>query len=247
MFPDWVKGMEPGCTFPKKCKCTQHKKQRQDSKEITYGIAYGAYPKSISVKINRSLKETKKLFYKHSKAAPKLNRWLTKNAEFTIKNRISYSADIFKRRRTVRDPEEWMVRNVGYNNPVQACAANMTKLAMVSMHEKWHIVFPWHDEIILEVPIKQAKEALKELKGVMEKAADYCTGIPGLIRVEPIITHNLSKDENSKQEKTEAKNGKSTRSRRDTNTKNGKTKKIRSTTISSAQRQKGRTGKTKKV
>lgn len=193
MFSDWIEGTEKGCTFPKKCKCKQHKKQRQDSKEITYGIAYGAYPKSISLKINRDLKETKKLFYKHAKAAPRLTRWLNKNAEATIKTRISYSADVFKRRRTVRDPEEWMVRNVGYNNPVQACAANMTKLAMVSINETYPIVFTWHDEIILEVPKAKAKAALKELKGVMEKAADYCTGVPGLIRVEPIITNDLKK------------------------------------------------------
>jgi DNA polymerase-1 len=193
LFANWTNGTEKGCTFPKKCKCKKHIEYRQDAKEITYGIAYGAYPKSISVKINKTLKETKKLFYKHAKAAPKLNRWLAKNAEDTIKTRVSYSADVFRRRRTIRDPEEWMVRNVGFNNPVQACAANMTKLAMVSMSDKFDIVFPWHDEIILEVPKAQAKAAVKELKGIMEKAADYCTGIPGLIKAEPVISEDLSK------------------------------------------------------
>lgn len=193
MFPDWNSNAEKSCTFPKKCKCAKHKDQRQASKEITYGIAYGAYPKSISIKINRTEKETKRLFLKHERAAPALNKWLRKNAAETIKTRVSYSADVFKRRRTIRDPEEWQVRNVGYNNPVQACAANMTKLAMVSISEEFPIVFTWHDEIILEVPKAKAKAALKELKGVMEKAADYCTGIPGLIKAEPIIASDLSK------------------------------------------------------
>jgi len=193
MFPDWFKNTEKGCTFPKKCKCTLHKRDRQISKEITYGIAYGAYPKSISVKIKRTVKETSILFKKHRRAAPKLARWLDKNAADTIKTRISYSADSYRRRRTVRDPEEWMVRNVGFNNPVQACAANMIKLSMISLSDPSTIVLPWHDELILEVPKTQANKAIKELKIIMEKAADYCTGVPGLIRVDPIVSTSLQK------------------------------------------------------
>lgn len=199
MFKDWSILTEKGCTFPKKCACKGHKKLRQISKEITYGIAYGAYPLSISKKIKRTKKETEVLFYKHKRAAPKLNRWLEANAKETIKTRISYSADIYRRRRTVRDPEEWMVRNVGYNNPVQASAANMIKLSMISLPSHvspsnlLNIVMPWHDELILEVKNADAKKAVKILKGVMEKAADYCTGIKGLIKVSPIVSTSLAK------------------------------------------------------
>lgn len=193
MFPSWQADTEKGCVFPKKCKCTKHKKLRQDSKEITYGIAYGAYPKSISIKIKRTVKDTSKLFDKHKKAARNLNKWLQRNADETIRTRISYSADVYKRRRTIRDPFEWMVRNVGFNNPVQSCAANMTKLAAISISKGTQIAFIWHDEIILEVPKKDGKRALKELKSVMEKAADYCTGVTGLIKVEPKIATNLMK------------------------------------------------------
>lgn len=194
LFSDWNKHAERGCVFPKKCKCAIHKKLRQDSKEITYGIAYGAWPKSISIKIKRTKRETQKLFDKHKRAAPKLNRWLETNARETIKTRISYSADVYRRRRTVRDPQEWQVRNVGYNNPVQSCAANMMKLALITAHrEKLNIVFPWHDDIVLEVKKKDATKAAKALKAIMEKAADFCTGVPGLIKVEPEIAADLAK------------------------------------------------------
>jgi DNA polymerase I-like protein with 3'-5' exonuclease and polymerase domains len=193
LFSNWSAVTEKGCVFPKKCKCTIHKKLRQDSKEITYGIAYGAYPLSISKKIKCTKKETALLFKKHHRAAPKLNRWLEKNAKETIKTRMSYSADLYRRRRTVRDPEEWQVRNVGFNNPVQSCAANMIKLSMISLSPSLPIVLTWHDELILEVKKAAAKKAAKELKIIMEKAADYCTGIPGLIKVEPSIVMNLMK------------------------------------------------------
>lgn len=193
MFPDWSNGTEKGCVFPKKCKCKHHKTLRQISKKVTYGIAYGAYPKTISIKINRTKKETSKLMRKWRRVAPKLNRYLERNAAETVKTRVSYSADVYKRRRTVRDPQNWMVRNVGYNNPIQSCAANMMKLAMVSLNKKWCQVLPWHDDLILEVKDSQCKAASKELKIVMEKAADYCTGIPGLIKVDPRITKSLEK------------------------------------------------------
>ncbi len=193
MFKNWVELTEKGCVFPKKCSCKGHKVLRQTSKEITYGIAYGAYPKSISIKIDRTVNETSKLFIKHKRAAPKLNRWLENNSKETIKTRISYSADVYRRRRTVRDPFDWMVRNVGFNNPVQSCAANMLKLAMISVNKKWTQVLPWHDALILEVKKADAKKAAKELKIIMEKAADYCTGIPGLIKVTPEIKTSLAK------------------------------------------------------
>jgi len=47
--------------------------------------------------------------------------------------------------------------------------------------------------LVLEVKKSQANKALKVLKGVMEKSANYCTGIPGLIKVEPRIAINLLK------------------------------------------------------
>jgi DNA polymerase I-like protein with 3'-5' exonuclease and polymerase domains len=195
IFKDWAESTEKGCVFPKKCKCKKHKVYRQDAKTITYGIAYGAYPGTISEKINRTKNETQKLIYRFSVAAPKLHRWLNKNAKETILTRISYSADVYRRRRTIRDPQEWMVRNVGYNNPVQSSGANMMKLAMISLNRKWKQIMPWHDDLILEVKKSEASMAIKELKTVMEKAADYCTGIPGLIKVEPRITKSLHKDD----------------------------------------------------
>ena len=87
-----------------------------------------------------------------------------------------------------------MLRNIGKNNPVQSAGANMTKLAMISLDDKAPLVLQIHDELVLEVDKKDAKKAAHQLKVIMEKAADYCTGIPGLIEVEPRIANNLQKE-----------------------------------------------------
>jgi DNA polymerase I-like protein with 3'-5' exonuclease and polymerase domains len=65
---------------------------------------------------------------------------------------------------------------------------------MISLDKKWDIVLTEHDKLVLEVPKSKAKAACKELKAVMEKSADYCTGVPGLIRAEPKICKNLKGD-----------------------------------------------------
>lgn len=190
---EWVKGKEKGCTFPKKCKCKSHIKHREYAKVTNFTILYGGGPGNISKKTKMSMKDAQVLVYKFKRSVPKLARWLGNNAEFSIKTRTSFSADPFKRRRVLRDPEDWMLNNIGKNNPIQSCGANMVKLSMVSLPKEYPIVLTLHDQLVLEVKKSQANKALKALKNAMEKSADYCTGIPGLIKVEPRIVMNLLK------------------------------------------------------
>lgn len=188
---EWSAATEKSCSFPKKCKCSGHTKMRDNAKTINFAIAYGAGPGKIGKNLGLSQKDAIRLLDKYKKVVPRLIRWLNTNAKHSIKTRTSFSADPYKRRRTLRDPEEWMLANIGKNNPVQACGANMIKLAMVST--ELPIVMVIHDEIIVEVKKSEAKKACAELKQVMENAAAYCTGIPGLIKVTPQISNNLAK------------------------------------------------------
>jgi len=86
-----------------------------------------------------------------------------------------------------------MVANIGKNNPVQSSGANMIKHAMILLDQTTPLVLTVHDELILEVKKSEAKKAALKLKTVMEEAADYCTGIKGLIKVNPYIANSLQK------------------------------------------------------
>lgn len=188
----WKHGYEKNCRFPLKCNCKIHKARRQDAKITNFTILYGGGEKNISDKTKMPRKEARKVIYKQKKSVPKLTRWLDKNAKTAVQTRISYSASPFKRRRTLRDPEDWMLANIGKNNPIQACGADMLKLAMVSIDlELCPLVHTEHDALVAEVPIKNLKKAAKHMKTVMEKAADFCTGIPGLLICEPEIIDHL--------------------------------------------------------
>lgn len=196
LYPDeWRKGTEKGCKFPKQCECKVHKIYRQHAKVMNFAIMYGSGAHQIALKLKMSNNNGLKLLAKYRRVVPKLTRWLENNGKEAIRTRISFSADPFKRRRLLRDPEDWMLKNIGKNNPVQSCGANMLKLAMVSVPDDFPLVHNEHDSLIAEVDNnkKAIAEGIKVMKGVMEKTADYCTGVPGLIIVEPRVAKNLLK------------------------------------------------------
>lgn len=191
----WDEAKERGCVFPKKCKCKGHLKMRHKAKTRNYAMAYGETVESYILKTGDNKVEAAKFVGAHQRAIPNVVKFLDRNAKEAVKSGVTFSADPYKRKRVLANLPTWRKENIGKNSPIQAAGANMVKLAMISMPEKFPIVFVWHDEIILEVPTAQAKEAAKTLKHVMDKAADYITGIEGLITVTPRIATNLMKDE----------------------------------------------------
>lgn len=191
----WQTSGEKGCTFPKKCKCPGHLEMRKPAKINNFMLAYGGGPQKFAESTNTDMLSAKVYVSKHKRVIPNITRCLDRNAKDALNTGVSYSADPYRRRRVLLGQEDWQIANQGKNNPIQSAGANMLKLAMINIPENYPIVLVIHDEIILEVPTKQAQKASKVLKQIMESAADYITGIKGLIKVEPRIAQNLMKDE----------------------------------------------------
>jgi DNA polymerase I-like protein with 3'-5' exonuclease and polymerase domains len=189
----WEAAASKGCTFPKKCKCPGHIKLRDPAKINNFMLAYGGGPKKLMLVTGMDWITAKIFVTKHKKAIPKLTAELEKNAKLAVNTGETYSADPYRRRRVLVGSEQWHIENQGKNSPIQMAGANMMKLAAISVPRKYYICLIIHDEIWLEVPKKEAKQAAKVLKTVMEQAADYVTGIKGLIRVEPKIAMNVMK------------------------------------------------------
>ncbi len=206
----WFNGAVKGCSFPKKCKCPMHKRMRDPAKQENFMMPYGGGPDKLRSKIVEAMFkrgiptkdeaesimqpwEAKAFVAKYKRANKKLVSYLEKNAKDALATGVSYSADPYHRRRMLNGMADWRIENQGKNNPIQSAGADMLKLSMISVPDEYPIVFPFHDEIACEVPIKSAKKCMKVLKEVMEQAADYITGIKGLIKVEPSIDYNLMK------------------------------------------------------
>lgn len=192
----WAQKKEKGCTYPMKCQCKGHKELREPAKINNFMLAYGGGPKRLADSIGIDLlpvSEAEHLVKQHKKVIPKLYKYLDDNGEAATKNKISFSADPYRRRRVLQGVESWQVRNQGKNNPIQSAGANMLKRALVELPDSLSVVLVIHDQIILEVPKKEGAKAQRVLKEVMEDAAQYITGVKGLIRVAPTLQMNIAK------------------------------------------------------
>ena len=72
------------------------------------------------------------------------------------------------------------------NHPIQGTAADLMKLAMSRLYEipqilqgRWKMILQVHDELIFEVPEKEAEEAAKIIKKTMEQVYDL--GVPIIV------------------------------------------------------------------
>lgn len=199
LFPvEWSEDTEKGCTFPKKCKCKGHQditgKPYFKAKKLNFMLAYGGGPEKYSSIAECDMLTAKVVIKKYKKLIPRINKMLEENGAEALRTGLSFSADPYKRRRVINDSkEDWQRVNIGKNNPIQAAGANMLKLALISVPKEFPIVLFVHDEIWLEVPNKGCNKAAKTLKTVMEQAADYITGIKGLVKVTPRISNSMAK------------------------------------------------------
>lgn len=188
---EWNKGADRGCGFPKKCKCPGHYPPRQRAKILNFMLAYGGGATRFQRATGLSNLDARITIARYKKIIPNLTRYLERNGNNASNTGESYSADPYRRRRVIEGD-----RSVtqGKNNPIQAAGANMLKLAAISIPDKYYCPLEIHDEIILEVPIQESATALKVLENVMNKSADYITGIKGLIKAEVRTAMNIMKD-----------------------------------------------------
>jgi DNA polymerase-1 len=192
--PDYWKSIgEPGCIFPKKCKCLKHNKLRRPVKDINFGIAYGKGADALAEDMKCSVEEAQEMIDIWYKASPEIKSWLTKNGKHGIKFREAFTLPPFERRRELLEDEDWRRRNQGKNTPVQGTGGDIIKLALVRMwkyirkhklQDRVKIVLSVHDEIITEVREDFAKEWMPIMQRIMDKAAEYVLELP-VVTTEP--------------------------------------------------------------
>lgn len=190
---DWESGYAKGCRFPKKCDCPVHADRREKTKTLNFMLAYGGGPLKFSHSTGYSFGESKQIIRRYKRIVPNVYRELELNGKYALRNGEIFSADPYRRRRVLLDDRDWHVVNQGKNTPIQAAGANMLKLAMISMPDFIPIAMVIHDEIITEQKVKLGPKHISILKNVMEKSADFITGIKGLIKVEPRLSYSLAK------------------------------------------------------
>ena len=157
------------------------REQRSNAKTVNFGIVYGVSAFGLSNQTDLSRGEAKELIDTYYETYPKLKAYMSAQVDFarehgyveTVLNRRRYLKDINSRNAMVRSGAE---RNA-VNAPIQGSAADIIKLAMISIHKRFlkegfksKMLLQVHDELVFDAH-KDELEIIKPIiKDEMENA-----------------------------------------------------------------------------
>lgn len=146
---------------------------RSKAKTANFGIIYGISAFGLSQRLNISRSDAKELIDSYFESFPGVKEFMDKSIEIarqqeyveTILGRRRYLPDINSRNAVVRGYAE---RNA-INAPIQGSAADIIKIAMISIHSRFleenlksEMILQVHDELNFNV-LKSELEAVKEI------------------------------------------------------------------------------------
>lgn len=157
------------------------REQRSNAKTVNFGIVYGVSAFGLSNQTGLSRGESKELIDTYYATYPQLRNYISEQIDFarehgyvqTVLGRRRYLKDINSQNQVVRGAAE---RNA-VNAPIQGSAADIIKIAMISIHKKLKegnfktkMLLQVHDELVFDAH-KEELEAVKTMiKNEMENA-----------------------------------------------------------------------------
>ncbi len=159
---------------------------RRAAKTINFGLMYGMGPINLSRQLNISFKEAQDFIDTYFEQFPTIHRFMedsiakARNTGYseTLLGRRRYLPDINADNRRTREAAE----RVAINTPVQGTAADIIKIAMVSIQkelqsfENCYMLLQVHDELVFEVPQDKAESFIPWIQGKMSSA--YTLSVP---------------------------------------------------------------------
>ncbi len=156
---------------------------RRAAKTINFGLMYGMGPHNLAGQLKISFKEAQKFIETYFGQFPKIHASMDaaiaqareRGYAQTLIGRRRYLPEINSDNRQVREATE----RVAINTPIQGTAADIIKLAMITISKEIPALFPAvqmllqvHDELVFEVPLQQTQDFSV---WVCEKMSSACT------------------------------------------------------------------------
>ena len=156
---------------------------RSRAKAVNFGIVYGISSFGLGTGLNISRKEAEEYIKSYFETYPGVKKYLD-NAVSEAGTK-GYSTTIFGRRRPIPElsSSNFMQRSFGeriaMNSPVQGCAADIIKIAMLKVYKRLKAEIPSaklllqiHDELLVEAEEKDAEAVKRIMQEEMQSAAD---------------------------------------------------------------------------
>ncbi len=167
---------------------------RRAAKAVNFGIIYGQSAFGLSENIGVSRTEAKSIIDNYFAQYPAVKQYMDRSINFakehgyveTVMGRKRWLKDIYSANFTVRGYAE---RNA-INMPIQGTAADMIKLAMITIHKELKkeklqtkMILQVHDELVFDVPVAELEIVKPIIKRCMESAMELPHGVPSNVEV----------------------------------------------------------------
>jgi len=156
---------------------------RREAKTVNFSVIYGISAFSLSKDLNIPRKEAQRYIDEYFALYQGVKHYVEDTIVLarkqgyvtTLLNRIRYIPDIHSKNANARQFAE----RTAVNTPIQGTAADMIKLAMISIHKKLLQAYPdvkmlmqVHDELVFEVPEKRMEAIKTFVVSEMESVLD---------------------------------------------------------------------------
>lgn len=162
---------------------------RRVAKTTNFGIIYGQSAFGLAEKLGISRTEAKDIIEAYFQQYPAIRQYIDDRTAFAKKHH--YAETLMGRRRWLRDINSANPTVRGFaernaiNMPIQGTAADMIKLAMVTVFNELkkrelntRMVLQVHDELIFDVPNEELEEARELIQSCMAAAMELPNGVP---------------------------------------------------------------------
>ncbi len=158
--------------------------QRRFAKVINFGLIYGMGISKLSLTLKISRPEAKKYIEQYFSLYPGISAWIEKTKKSAREN--GYLETIFGRRLKILEIQgnlgsyrQVSAERSAINAPVQGSAADLIKIAMISI-DRWlkekkmqtHMIMQVHDELIFEVPKNELEKVRIKIPMLMCEVAN---------------------------------------------------------------------------
>jgi DNA polymerase-1 len=154
---------------------------RSRAKAINFGIIYGMGPRRLAADTGVSQAEATEFIDKYFAGYPGISAYI--NDSIKLAREHGYCETITGRRRPLPELSysggraAASAENIAVNTPIQGSAADLIKLAMIKIENRFKqnglrskMILQVHDELIFEVPKEEIDEAVDIIKDSMEHA-----------------------------------------------------------------------------
>ena len=160
---------------------------RRAAKTVNFGIIYGISAFGLSQRLNCSRTEAAALIESYFSQFPRVKECMDKLIEQAREQ--GYAETLCGRRRSLPDlrSSNFNLRaaaeRTAINTPIQGSAADMIKLAMVSVAElikgrRTRMIMQIHDELLFDLHLTEADELIPAISEAMRQALPLPNGVP---------------------------------------------------------------------